>query len=324
MFQAEELYHKYHYWSLLDRTGFAVYRARQLELDEFGITIEQLSTLFILLDHGGSMVVTDMFVETLRRPNTVYTLLDRMTRMGLVTKTKKKGDKQTVVTVTERGVHLFEQVTTKSLEMAFLPYSFEQKVELAEILKAITTRARSILGLQYEPPLIQYLHGGKIEKAPRILRSHSEDMPDTKLWALLNTGRFAVNRVWEIELIKSDITTEQLAVLHLLVHEGKALSIGEIITETMRQSASVYQLINRLKNKNLVEMVKSNHDNASTVVITEAGRELFQAVTIESLDHIFQFSNQDRERYLFLLDALNTHMREILGLALMPLSIPRT
>jgi hypothetical protein len=52
MFQAEELYHKYHYWSLLDRTGFAVYRARQLELDEFGITIEQLSTLFILLDHA--------------------------------------------------------------------------------------------------------------------------------------------------------------------------------------------------------------------------------------------------------------------------------
>jgi hypothetical protein len=71
-------------------------------------------------------------------------------------------------------------------------------------------------------------------------------------------------------------------------------------------------------------MVNSNHDNASTGVITEAGRELFQAVTIESLDHIFQFSNQDRERYLFLLDALNTHMREILGLALMPLSIPRT
>jgi hypothetical protein len=57
-------------------------------------------------------------------------------------------------------------------------------------------------------------------------------MPDTKFMALLNTGRFAVNRVWKSSH-QIDITTKTRGPSPVSTRR-ESFELGEIITETMR------------------------------------------------------------------------------------------
>lgn len=308
-----------HLWMMINNTGFAIYRARELELLEFGLTMEQTTILHILLENNGTLVITDLLTEIQRKPNSIYTLIDRMARIGLVTKEKEPDGKKTLVKISAKGTQIFESITNKSLELAFSPLSHQQKKWLAKLLIKLTVNARELLGLPHKTPLQQYLRGNSIYKPPSILVRSLEDLPEWKSWAILNTARFTINAARQRELAKGSLTVEQFTVLDILSREGKPVSISEIISETMRQPASVYSLINRMGKKKIVKITKPNHSTVSSISISPSGQQLFDAVANKSLDLIFsELTVKQKNQLSKLLEILNQHVRNILGVNYIP------
>jgi DNA-binding MarR family transcriptional regulator len=308
-----------HLWMMINTTGFAIYRARELELLQFGLTMEQTTILHILLENGGSLLITDFFTELHRRPNSIYTLLDRMAHIGLVTKEKEPDSRKTLVKISEKGARLFESLTNKTLELAFSPLSRQQKKLLSTMLIKTTIRARELLGYPNEPPVQQYRQGHNIGKPPSILLNTLEDLPESKQWAILNNTRFTINHARQMELGRSGFTVEQFMLLYILTREEKPVSINDIINETMRQPASVYSLINRMSKKKIVKIKKPDYSTVSSVSISPTGQKLFETVTNKSLEYIFsELSIQQKEQLYELLDILNHHLRNILGINYIP------
>jgi len=304
-----------HLWMMINTTGFAIYRARELELLQFGLTMEQTTILHILFENGGSLLITDFFTELHRRPNSIYTLLDRMAHIGLVTKEREPDSRRTLVKISERGARLFESLTNKTLELAFSPLSYQQKKLLATMLIKITLRARELLGYSNEFSMNQYRQGHNIGKPPSILLNTLEDLPESKQWAILNNTRFTINHARQMELAKSGFTVEQFMLLYILTREEKPVSINEIISETMRQPASVYSLINRMGKKKIVKIKKPDYSTISLVSISPTGQKLFEMVTNKSLEFVFSvLSVQQKEQLIKLLGTLNQHVRNILGI----------
>jgi len=147
-------------WSILNGTRFAISRLRELELAKFGLTLEQSSILFILLEHDGTTNIKEITNETMRQLNSVYTLLNRMQKMGIVNRTRKKesgGSGSTLVTITEDGRSLFKKLPTVSLKLVFEPLGAQERMQLAEILRVLIERSRDLLGIPYTPPIMQSL-----------------------------------------------------------------------------------------------------------------------------------------------------------------------
>jgi DNA-binding MarR family transcriptional regulator len=81
-------------WMLLERTVFAISRLRELELSQFGITIEQASILYFTILQGGSTTMKVLENVTMRQHHSISVLLNGMAKTGLVNKVKirEKGD----------------------------------------------------------------------------------------------------------------------------------------------------------------------------------------------------------------------------------------
>ena len=90
-------------WSLLDRTRFAISRYRELELAHFGLTIEQVSILHVLKNHGGSTTIKDLENITMRRQHSISVLINGMARAGLAEKVKNREEKRFRIVITPEG-----------------------------------------------------------------------------------------------------------------------------------------------------------------------------------------------------------------------------
>jgi DNA-binding MarR family transcriptional regulator len=141
----------YRVWSSLDAARFAISRLRELELARFGLTVEQASILKLLRDLSASPTVKDLEEMTLRQHHSVSTLVNRMIRMGLVSKKKKENERSHRISVTKRGRELFDTITTQAIDMAFSVLSDEEKRQLETSLRALHRRARALLGVSFRP-----------------------------------------------------------------------------------------------------------------------------------------------------------------------------
>ena len=144
-------------WSLMDRTKFAISRLRELELSQFGLTIEQSSLLHILANQGGTTTVKEIESQTMRRQHSVSSLIKGMIKMGLVSKVKNPGERQFNIIITKAGQSLFENTAIESLETVFSSLIEKDKKHLAIILDSLLERSRYLLGIPFRPPFLQYL-----------------------------------------------------------------------------------------------------------------------------------------------------------------------
>ncbi len=99
--------------------GFAIYKLREMELANFGLTVEQSSILHIIFEHGGAMTIKEIIDETMRQPNSVYILLNKMVKMGLIHNSRGSKSRSTLISITEHGKSLLEKITNISLEEIF-------------------------------------------------------------------------------------------------------------------------------------------------------------------------------------------------------------
>lgn len=144
-------------WKLLDQSRFAIARLRGIELAQFGLTIEQSSILQTLLENDGSLTTKQLEEETMRQPNSISILVNRMVKMGLLRRERSKSRRRHVIYLTQEGEDLIKKVTSVSIEMTFSSLTSEEKQQLTKFLNNLMDNARELLGIPHHPPILKYL-----------------------------------------------------------------------------------------------------------------------------------------------------------------------
>jgi DNA-binding MarR family transcriptional regulator len=97
-------------WTLLNQTHHAIWRARERELDETGLSAIQAAVLFFVstVDEPVTPAVLSRLLH--REPHTVSGLLTRMEKQGLVKRVKDlKRKNQVRIQLTSKGKKSYEQ-----------------------------------------------------------------------------------------------------------------------------------------------------------------------------------------------------------------------
>ena len=86
-------------WNLLILTRDAIHRAREKELNRYGITPVQSGTLFAIHNLGDQATISRIGLRIMRKPHSVLNLLQRLENHGMVKK-QKSGNGRTPATYT--------------------------------------------------------------------------------------------------------------------------------------------------------------------------------------------------------------------------------
>jgi MarR family transcriptional regulator, 2-MHQ and catechol-resistance regulon repressor len=134
-------------WRLFDHTRFMIGRLREMELAEFGLTPEQSHVLYILVKRGGATTINDIVEITQRQHHSISTLINRMTRQGLVTKKKTTTDNRKYdVVITGRGQALLKKLGRESIQKTFSCLTGEKREEFIASLICLRDKAYSLHG----------------------------------------------------------------------------------------------------------------------------------------------------------------------------------
>ncbi len=136
-------------WLLLTHTRYAIFRARELELQRYGITPEQVSLLFVVKAKDNRATPAELSRYLLRQPHTESALVDRMAKKGLVKKVKDLERKNLVrVAITEKGQKAFEQSAKRGpIHRIMGELSPEEKRKFRKYLETIYAKARQEIGM---------------------------------------------------------------------------------------------------------------------------------------------------------------------------------
>jgi DNA-binding MarR family transcriptional regulator len=133
-------------------------------------------------------------------------------------------------------------------------------------------------------------------------------------WRLLDSARFAVGRLRDMELACSGLTPEQVAILNSLkIRNGKAL-VTEIANVWMRQRNSITTLVHRMEKLGLVKNNKYPGQKEIEIEITLKGENLLSKIPRESLERAFSpLSEKEMLELTVFLSKLLLNARNQLG-----------
>jgi DNA-binding MarR family transcriptional regulator len=143
-------------WLLLTHARYAVFRAREKELQRYGVSPEQVGLLFVVQALGNKATPAALSRYILRQPHTVSALVDRMARRGLVKKVKDLDRKNLVrVVMTEKGQKTYELSTKRGpIHRIMATLNDDERKQFKEFLERILTKARKEIGMDRDelPP----------------------------------------------------------------------------------------------------------------------------------------------------------------------------
>jgi DNA-binding MarR family transcriptional regulator len=143
-------------WLLLTHARYAVFRAREKELQRYGVSPEQVGLLFVVQALGNKATPAALSRYILRQPHTVSALVDRMARRGLVKKVKDLDRKNLVrVVMTDKGQKTYELSTKRGpIHRIMNSLSDEERKAFKSYLERILATARKEIGMDREqlPP----------------------------------------------------------------------------------------------------------------------------------------------------------------------------
>ena len=137
-------------WILLTHTRYAIYRAREKELQRYGVSPEQVSVLFIVQALGNRATPSEIARFIIRQPHTVSALIERMAEKGLVKKMHDLERKNLVrVSLTEKGQKVYE-ISTKRGPIHRIMGSLDatERANFQKTLEKLQTQARKEIGLE--------------------------------------------------------------------------------------------------------------------------------------------------------------------------------
>lgn len=140
-------------WILMNHTNYAMARQRELELAQFGITIEKHAILHVLTVKDGRNI-SDIAAVRIRQHNSIFTLIIRMEKQGLVKKVKTPKSKEYRIFITEKGKEIYKKVTMDSLDATFAALSADDQQKLSQYLKLLLIRSLSLQGFDYKLPFL--------------------------------------------------------------------------------------------------------------------------------------------------------------------------
>jgi len=137
----------YNLWLLLIITRRLMYKARQRELNQYGITPPQAGILHVIENIGNKVTPAEISRQTLREPHTVSVLIDSMSKKGLVKKVKDLNKKNLVrVAITEKGKQAYYQSTKRdSVHEIMSSLSEEERQQLNRCLNKLQDKALQVL-----------------------------------------------------------------------------------------------------------------------------------------------------------------------------------
>jgi DNA-binding MarR family transcriptional regulator len=297
----------------------SVYRLRELELAQFGLTVEQSTILYLLISRGGSATAKTIEYLTLRQHHSISTLINRMIKTHLVTRKKSPDNKKFEILITKHGEDLYKKVPIHSMEMLFSSLKVKDRERLYAYLDTLLEKARDLLGPTFIPPFLQYIDVENYGKKNHNEYDDNNNPTDFELWMVFNRTRNSVYRLRELELAQFDLTVEQSAILYLLISRGGSATAKTIEYLTLRQHHSISTLINRMINMHLVTRKKSLGSKKFEILITEHGEDLYNKLPGRSIEMVFSpIKVKDRERFHAYLNTLLEKARELLGLSFAP------
>jgi DNA-binding MarR family transcriptional regulator len=139
-------------WMLLTHARYAIYRAREKELQRYGVSPEQVGVLFIVQALGNQATPSQISRYILRQPHTVSALIERMADKGLVKKVHDLDKKNLVrVSLTEKGQKIYDSSTKRGpIHKIMGILSSEERSQFRNILDKLHLRARKEIGLDQE------------------------------------------------------------------------------------------------------------------------------------------------------------------------------
>lgn len=147
--------HDYDMWVLLAQTRDVILEARENELRQYDITAWQAAVLFIIDATGGTVSPADIARWSLRKPNSVSGILDRMKKAGLIKKARDSRRKNMkAITITEKGYKVLkDSMKRESIHQIISCLTADQHQQLKAILETLRSRGFEVLGSQRNFPL---------------------------------------------------------------------------------------------------------------------------------------------------------------------------
>jgi len=304
----------YELWALLDATGFAIYRLRQIELARIGLTIEQAVLLNLIQSIDDGATVRWIKDTTLRQQNTISITVDRMVRAGLAVKERKPGEREFRIFCTSKATNLVNNTPTSSLDILFTSLSNREKQILLSALCTLLEKARSLL-MYDTPPFIRYTGKSVPPRTPKWQEIKRNRLSNYRLWMYLNTVSFTISRLRELELAHFGITVEQSSILKVLIDSGKPVTSKYLENATLRQHHSISTIINRMMKLNLVDRERKPGEKSSRIFLTDNGRLVLSQMTTKAIDVTFcVLSDTEKQSLTACLHLIYAKARDLLGM----------
>jgi DNA-binding MarR family transcriptional regulator len=143
-------------WLFLTHTRYAIYRARERELQRYGISPEQVGVLFIIQALKNKATPSEISRFIMRQPHTVSALIDRMEEKGYVKKYHDLDKKNLVrVSITDKGLKVYELSRKRGpIHRIMAVLTDPEREQLRELLRKLQVEARKELGMDADklPP----------------------------------------------------------------------------------------------------------------------------------------------------------------------------
>jgi DNA-binding MarR family transcriptional regulator len=140
---------------LLDQTDSIVTNAVEQELKHLRVTQPQVRVLTMLSRRNQPVTLEELADWTLKEFNSVFTLVNRMEKKGLIKKIKKEDELKTYIILTPKGSDLYhKQVTERSLHLIFERLNQEEKKSLDLLLGKVRDTTCELLRRDYKPPFL--------------------------------------------------------------------------------------------------------------------------------------------------------------------------
>ena len=296
-------------WPLLDNTRFAVSRLREIELTQFGLTIEQSSILKILTSLGGSSTLGELEYLTLRQSHTLSTLINRMTGLGLVAKKRSHTEKRNTVYITEKGHSILDKVTENSLTEVFSCLSAKQLEDFVHLFEILRAKALDLLRVPFLKYIVRNVSGIYVG-----IREPWRTISPETAWTLFDGTKFVIARLREMEIAQFGLTLEQLVVLHTIAENHGSMTTKTLEEATLRQHHSISVLMNRMIKMGLLAKTRKEGENRNTIFVTKKGEELLKSITNISIEMTFSsLKTPEKEQLAQYLRYLSEKARVMLG-----------
>ncbi len=141
-------------WLLLEQTRNAIYKARELELEQYGVSAVQAGVMFVVHTMGGRTRPAEIARWLVREPHSISGLLTRMEKDGLLRRAPDPERRNAVsIVLTERGQDICNKTFLReSVRQILSVLDEEERQHLAGLLLALRDRALKDRRARNRPP----------------------------------------------------------------------------------------------------------------------------------------------------------------------------